>query len=359
VSDADLATTGANTFTGAQTVGLSALGTTPTAALSLTNSTAAAVGAQQVSPSLVLEGQGWKTTATAASQTVRFRQNVLPVQGTTNPSATWRLQSEINNSGTFQDVISVTSGGQINNVFALQTQNGHGIVSSTGGLMVAGAIIPGTFFQGGADNVNDIGNVGNRFRTLRLGTNAIIDGAITLGTDVILGRHDAASLQLGANTATASATATGQTLKGPNATGTTSTGGSLTLAGGTGTSAGGAVIISTAATTTQTERARFSSAGVTIGASGTAIASVISATATLDFPSTNEHECSAANITVTGAAVGDVVALGIPTEAIGTSGVFFGYVSAADTVTVRYHNTDKNSAVNPASGTFRATVIKH
>jgi uncharacterized oligopeptide transporter (OPT) family protein len=119
------------------------------------------------------------------------------------------------------------------------------------------------------------------------------------------------------------------------------------------------VIISTAATTTQTERARFSSAGVTIGASGTAIASVISATATLDFASTNAHECSSATITVTGAAVGDVVALGIPTAVVGTSGVFFGWVSAADTVTVRYHNTDKNNAVDPASGTFRATVIKH
>lgn len=167
------------------------------------------------------------------------------------------------------------------------------------------------------------------------------------------------TFQLGANTATNGATAIGQTIKGPNATGTTSTGGSLTIEGGTGTSSGGAVIIRTAATTTQTERARFSSAGVTIGASGTAIASVISATGTLDFPSTNAHSASALTITVTGAAVGDVVALGIPTEAIGTNGVFFGYVSAADTVTVRFCNTDSGPAVDPASGTFRATVIKH
>jgi hypothetical protein len=172
-------------------------------------------------------------------------------------------------------------------------------------------------------------------------------------------RDSTSVIQMGADTATSSATATGQTIKAPDATGTTSTGGSLTLQGGNGTSAGGAVIIRTSATTTPTERARFSSAGVTIGASGTAIASVISATATLDFASTAAHECSAATITVTGAAVGDVVAIGIPPDAVGTSGVFFGYVSAADTVTVRYHNTDKNNAVDPASGTFRATVIKH
>lgn len=84
-----------------------ALATTPTAYLTLRNTTAAAAGAQQVSPSLVLEGQGWKTTATAASQTVRFRENVLPVQGTANPSATWRLQSEINNSGTWVDNLAI------------------------------------------------------------------------------------------------------------------------------------------------------------------------------------------------------------------------------------------------------------
>jgi len=67
--------------------------------------------------------------------------------------------------------------------------------------------------------------------------------------DLFLNRAAAASLQLGANTATASATAIGQTIKGPNATGTTSTGGSLTIAGGTGTSAGGAVILAASATT--------------------------------------------------------------------------------------------------------------
>ena len=185
------------------------------------------------------------------------------------------------------------------------------------------------------------------------------DSFATATVDLILLRAAANTLQLGANTATASATATGQTLKGPNATGTTSTGGSLTIAGGTGTSAGGAVIITTAATTTQTERARFSSAGVTIGASGTAIASVISNTATLDFPSTSSHDASALTLTVTGAAVGDVVAIGIPDAAVGTHGVFFGWVSAADTVTIRYCNTHNGGAVDPASGSFRATVIKH
>ena len=81
--------------------------------------------------------------------------------------------------------------------------------------------------------------------------------------DLVVNRAAAASLQLGNNTATASATAIGQTIKGPNATGATSTGGSLTLAGGTGTSAGGAVIISTAATTTQATAVTVNKDGVT------------------------------------------------------------------------------------------------
>lgn len=104
------AVTNSSVSGGALTLGnAEALGTTPTAYLTLRNTTAATSGNQQVSPSIVLEGRGWKTTATAASETVRFRQNVLPVQGTTNPTAHWRVQSEINNSGTWTDRLLLTS----------------------------------------------------------------------------------------------------------------------------------------------------------------------------------------------------------------------------------------------------------
>jgi hypothetical protein len=120
------AATNSSVSGGAITLGAAeALGTTSTARLTLANTTAAAAGAQQVSPSIVLEGQGWKTTATAASQTVRFRENVLPVQGTTNPSGTWRLQSEINNSGTWLDNLTLTSAASI---MLLGAGNGTGEV---------------------------------------------------------------------------------------------------------------------------------------------------------------------------------------------------------------------------------------
>jgi len=76
----------------------------------LDNPTAAASLAQQKSPPVVWRGNGWKTTATAASQPVRFIADVLPVQGTSAPSATWRLSSSINGAA-FGDRFAVTSGG--------------------------------------------------------------------------------------------------------------------------------------------------------------------------------------------------------------------------------------------------------
>jgi len=78
--------------------------------------------------------------------------------------------------------------------------------------------------------------------------------------------------------------------------------------------------------------------------------------ATLDFGSTAANGESDLTITVTGAADGDVVSLGVP-NASATTGVFFAWVSATNTVTVRFHNTSGGST-DPASGTFKVTVTK-
>lgn len=90
------------------------LGTTQanTSGLSLVNTTAAAAGAQQISPALRLQGQGWKTNATAASQPVDFRIDVLPVQGAAAPTGSLRIQSSIN-GGTYTDLLSLSSGGSL------------------------------------------------------------------------------------------------------------------------------------------------------------------------------------------------------------------------------------------------------
>lgn len=80
-------------------------------------------------------------------------------------------------------------------------------------------------------------------------------------------------------------------------------------------------------------------------------------TATLDFPNTSSNSSSDLTMTVTGAADGDVVAIGVPNGSY-TAGLFVGFVSAANTVTIRFHNTS-GGGVDPTSGTFRASVIKY
>lgn len=76
------------------------------------NTTAAAAGAQQFSPFIHLEGQGWKTTTTAASQAVAFRLNVEPVQSTTNPLGGLVIRSAIN-GGSFTNSFVFGSDGAL------------------------------------------------------------------------------------------------------------------------------------------------------------------------------------------------------------------------------------------------------
>ncbi|HEV8284260.1 MAG TPA: hypothetical protein VGQ09_08110 [Chitinophagaceae bacterium] len=87
--------------------------------LYLHNSTAASSGNQQLSPPIVWEGQGWKTNATAASQPVTFRADVLPVQDAANPSAIWRLGYSIN-GGSYTNPLTIASVGDIYSQAQLQ-----------------------------------------------------------------------------------------------------------------------------------------------------------------------------------------------------------------------------------------------
>ncbi|KKW44640.1 MAG: hypothetical protein UY90_C0005G0008, partial [Candidatus Peregrinibacteria bacterium GW2011_GWA2_54_9] len=81
-----------------------------TEALSLVNTTSAAAGAQQYSPAVRWQGQGWKTDATAASQSVEFKAYVRPIQGTAAPTAALDFQSSIN-GGAYTDIFSINSAG--------------------------------------------------------------------------------------------------------------------------------------------------------------------------------------------------------------------------------------------------------
>jgi hypothetical protein len=85
-----------------------AIGATPADSLQLTNTTAAAVGAQQYSPALRFTGQGWKTVATAASQPVDWRVYNQPVQGATTPTSNLVFDVSIN-GGAFATVLTLLS----------------------------------------------------------------------------------------------------------------------------------------------------------------------------------------------------------------------------------------------------------
>jgi hypothetical protein len=96
---------------------------------------------------------------------------------------------------------------------------------------------------------------------------------------------------------------------------------------------------------------------LTLG-SGTAVSKILSATATLDFASIAVNAYEDLTITVTGAVSGDSVVV-TPVSGSATADIVYtGWVSAADTVTVRASNVSATNARDPASGTFRATVIK-
>jgi hypothetical protein len=112
--------------------------------------------------------------------------------------------------------------------------------------------------------------------------------------------------------------------------------------------------------TTVTGTAAISST-LSIGG-GAAIAKVITGTASVDFTALAAGSCETFNITVTGAANGDSVALGIPAAAWATTeyATIEGFVSATNTVTVKRCNlTNATTALsNPAAVTIRATVIQ-
>jgi hypothetical protein len=91
------------------------------------------------------------------------------------------------------------------------------------------------------------------------------------------------------------------------------------------------------------------------------VARVLTASATLDFPNTAGQASSDLTITVTGAAIGDCVALGQGNSGALTVSCFTAFVAAADTVTVRFNNYDNGpgGAKNPASQTFKVIVFKN
>lgn len=79
--------------------------------------------------------------------------------------------------------------------------------------------------------------------------------------------------------------------------------------------------------------------------------------AALDFGNTAAQNSADLTITVTGAADGEEVILGVPNAAVNANSNYTAWVSAANTVTVRFNNYSA-IAIDPASATFKVSVIK-
>jgi len=110
----DDGTTGTFKWFGDLEVSHAAIGVTPNDSygMLLVNPTAAAAGAQQWSPPLVLQAQGWKTDATAASRKVEFMIDVRSVQGAANPTGYWGIYPSVNDVAySATPAIAVGSGG--------------------------------------------------------------------------------------------------------------------------------------------------------------------------------------------------------------------------------------------------------
>lgn len=81
----------------------------------------------------------------------------------------------------------------------------------------------------------------------------------------------------------------------------------------------------------------------------------VGATVTLDFPSTVSGTPSDLTATVAGAALSDVVTIGVPNGSVTATARYFVWVSASNTVTIRLMTS---ATENPASGSFKIKCLK-
>ena len=92
---------------------------------------------------------------------------------------------------------------------------------------------------------------------------------------------------------------------------------------------------------------------------GTAIAKILTANAQIDFPQLSANGTTNMTLAVTGATTNSVVTVSV-TDGAGTDGIILsGFVSAADTVTIRAANPTLNAIDPGAAVSYRAVVINY
>lgn len=144
------------------TINTPGIGTTQsdTNGLLLANSSGAAAGAQQISPAIVWQGNGWRTSAGGSSRDVRWRADILPTQAPLTPQSSWLLSSSTDGGTTYVNHLSVSGTGLTTygdpTLPTFGTINGV-ILWATNNMLVAGTqyatTMAGSFSTGYGSNV--------------------------------------------------------------------------------------------------------------------------------------------------------------------------------------------------------------
>jgi hypothetical protein len=129
-----------DTATKLQTITHDSVSSNIESALTLVNTSVAAAGTQQNSPSIFLTGQGWKTSAGGASQETTVALTMQPVQGGTVPTSNLLIGFRAN-AGAFTTRATLSSIGRLTIDEGLIAVGGtfSGGVTAAGGAFVAGA----------------------------------------------------------------------------------------------------------------------------------------------------------------------------------------------------------------------------
>lgn len=145
--------------------------------------------------------------------------------------------------------------------------------------------------------------------------------------------------------------------------GTTSVDGTLSIGGGTALSTSnqtgtGNIVLSASPVLTGTPSLAAATA-TSINLGGATVTDILTGTASLDYSQAAGNACEVLTITVTGAADGDDVSLGVPNalSADNATSTFFGWVSASNTVSVKRCVIDADGD-EPLAATVRATIVK-
>lgn len=166
--------------------------------LLLSNPTLAILGTQQLSPPIVLQGNGWGTTS-STSQDVRFKMEVLPLQGTTAVGV-FKLTYSLNN-------------GSYTNGFDLNSNSGFTFYNSINcyGQITVGTVLTTNQGLSGSNyyfgSTNSYASVGIANYLLASSSN-VTNRVLLCGSNVtgsLTANSSHGSLIIGANTATEAA----------------------------------------------------------------------------------------------------------------------------------------------------------